>query len=306
MRRTVQTDAPKITPSKANMSATVPAAANSPAEAVAPPAASDRAPTRPEANSSADTGALPAVNGPPPKSCIEQMISVFEFDSTSPKYDNIEDLDDGRGFTAGRSGFATKDGDLLEVVEVYDRMRPNNVLSGLVPILKKLQGTASTQGLEALPAAWKVAAADPLFRQVQDQVNDKLYYTPAMKVADKLYLQSPLTKLALYHAIIQHGVGDDSDSLGGIIRAATKTAEGPPNQVGEGKCLLAFLTARREVLLNARNRESRLESVGRVNEQLRLLKEGNLQLSAPLTLNPYGTELTVNCRAPSSAVMHNR
>jgi hypothetical protein len=67
-----------------------------------------------------------------------------------------------------------------------------------------------------------------------------------------------------------------------------------------------FLTARREVLLNARNRESRLESVGRVNEQLRLLKEGNLQLSAPLTLNPYGTELTVNCRAPSSAVMHNR
>ena len=96
-------------------------------------------------------------------------------------------------------------------------------------------------------------------------------------------------------------MGDDPDSFDGLIGAATGAAHGPPNQSGEDKWLMAFLTARKEVLLNARDPETRAswqESVGRVNEQLRLLKEGNLQLSQPLVLNPYGAEFTVNCSNP--------
>jgi chitosanase len=231
------------------------------------------------------------------------MIDIFENESISPKYDYIENLNDGRGYTAGRDGFSTADGDLLEVVEAYDDMRRNNVLVGFVPILKEVQGTASSYGLEDLPAAWKEAASDPLFRQAQDQVSDKLYYSPAMRTADDLHLQSPLAKFALYDAIIQHGAGDDPDSLGGIIRAATEDVGGPPDKAGEEKWLMAFLTARKAVLLNAADPETRAawrESVGRVDEQLRLLKAGNLQLSSPLKLNPYGTEFTVNCAASLS------
>jgi len=241
----------------------------------------------------------PSVDTWPPalKSCAEQMISVFENESTSLQYDYVENLHDGRGYTAGRDGFATGDGDLLQVVEVYSGMRPNNVLSGFVPLLKEAQGTASTQGLEALPAA-KKAASDPLFRQAQDQVSDKL---PTVKAANDLHLQSPLAKFALYDAIIQHGTDDDSDSLGAIIRAATSAASGPPDKVGEEKWLAAFLTARKKILLNAADPETRAawrKSVGRVNEQLRLLKERNPQLSSPLTLDPYGTKFTVNCATP--------
>jgi chitosanase len=247
----------------------------------------------------------PSADGLPPafKSCADQMISIFENNSTSPKYDSIESLDDDRGYTAGRSGFASSDGDLLQVIELYDTMRPNNVLSHFVPNLRSVLGTASIQGLEALPAAWKNAAFDPLFRQAQDQVSDELYYTPAMNAANVLHLQSPLAKFALYDAVIQHGVGSDSDSFGGIIRAATRDAEGLPSQVGEEKWLTAFLMARKHVLMNAADPETRIVwqgSVSRVNEQLRLLKEGNLQLSPPLTLNPYGTEFTVNCTTSSS------
>jgi len=238
------------------------------------------------------------------RSCIEQMISIFEYESKVQKYDIVEDLDDGRGYTAGRSGFSTKDGDLLQVVQVYDRMRPNNVLSGFIPVLKQKQGTASTEGLEGLPAAWKEAATDPLFRQAQDQLNDELYYSPAMRVAGALGLRSPLAKFSVYDAIVQHGFGEDSDSLGGIVQAATSSAHGTPDQVGEEKWLMAFLTTRKEVLLNARDPTTRAgwrASIGRVDEQLRLLKEGNLQLSPPLRLNPYGTEFTVKCANRSSA-----
>jgi hypothetical protein len=97
------------------------------------------------------------------KSCAEQIISVFENESISLKYYYIENLRDGHGYTAGRAGFVTRDGDLLQVVEVYRGIRPNNVLSSFLPILQKVRGTASTKGLGALPAAWKKAASDPLF-----------------------------------------------------------------------------------------------------------------------------------------------
>lgn len=247
----------------------------------------------------------PAVETLPPalKSCAEQMISVFENESTSLRYDYVENLHDGRGYTAGRDGFASGDGDLLQVVEVYDDLRPDNILRGFVPLLKQVQGSASTHGLGALPAAWRKAASDPLFRQAQDQVSDKLYYIPAMKTARELHLQSPLSKFALYDAIIQHGTDQDSDSLGAIIRAANRDAGGPPDKAGEEKWLMAFLTARKEILMNAADPETRAawrKSVGRVNEQVRLLKERNLQLSSPLTLDPYGTKFTVNCAATSS------
>jgi chitosanase len=82
----------------------------------------------------AETSATdPSADTLPPalKSCAEQMISVFENESTSLRYDYIENLHDGRGYTAGSDGFETRDSDLLQVVEIYDGMRPNNVLSGL-------------------------------------------------------------------------------------------------------------------------------------------------------------------------------
>jgi chitosanase len=247
---------------------------------------------------------LPAATLPPAlKSCAEQMISVFENESTSLRYDYVENLHDGRGYTAGRDGFASGDGDLLQVIEVYDDLQPNNILSDFVPLLKQVQGTASTHGLGALPAAWKKAASDPLFRQAQDQVSDKLYYIPAMKAASDLHLQSPLAKFALYDAVIQHGTDEDSDSFGAIIRAANRAAGGSPDKVGEEKWLMAFLSARKEILLNAADPDTRAtwrKSVGRVNEQIRLLREGNLQLSSPLTLDPYGTKFTIDCAAPLS------
>ena len=125
-----------------------------------------------------------------------------------------------------------------------------------------------------------------------------------MTVAGALGLRSPLAKFSVYDAIVQHGFGEDSDSLGGIVQAATSSAHGTPDQVGEEKWLMAFLTTRKEVLLNARDPTTRAgwrASIGRVDEQLRLLKEGNLQLSSPLKLNPYGTEFTVKCANRSSA-----
>jgi chitosanase len=79
-----------------------------------------------------------------------------------------------------------------------------------------------------------------------------------MRELNALHLRSPLAKVALYDAMLQHGLGEDSESFGGIIRAATLAAQGPPSQAGEQKWLKAFLTARKEVLLNPRDPENRV------------------------------------------------
>src|SRR5579862_8416717 len=42
----------------------------------------------------------------------DQIISVFENDTIELQYGYTEELDDGRGLTAGRAGFTTATGDL--------------------------------------------------------------------------------------------------------------------------------------------------------------------------------------------------
>src|SRR6185437_9800653 len=54
---------------------------------------------------------------------IEQLTTVFENSTTTFRYDYVEDLGDGRGYTAGRVGFCTGTGDLLDVVERYTEAR---------------------------------------------------------------------------------------------------------------------------------------------------------------------------------------
>lgn len=59
----------------------------------------------------------------------DKVISVFENEDTSLRYGYIENLDDGRGYTAGRAGFTTANGDLLHVIKTYTSLEPNNPLT---------------------------------------------------------------------------------------------------------------------------------------------------------------------------------
>ncbi|ARX88391.1 hypothetical protein SMD44_07878 [Streptomyces alboflavus] len=56
----------------------------------------------------------------------DQLVSVFENGTTKIQYGYAENLDDGRGVTAGRAGFTTDDGDALEVVRAYTDKKPDN------------------------------------------------------------------------------------------------------------------------------------------------------------------------------------
>lgn len=224
----------------------------------------------------------------------DQIISIFENNTPELQYGYAEVLDDGRGITAGRAGFTSATGDMLEVIQRYSRLRPDNILVPFLPRLQQLAASedGSIEGLQGLPQRWADASQNPVFRQVQDDVVDELYFQPAMERAAELGAQMPLTLLALYDAIIQHGEGDDGDGLPAMIARTTAKVNGIPAEgVDERRWLKTFLKIRKQVLRHPANLETEdewSESTGRVDSLMKLLKQGNTDLHPPIRISTWG------------------
>lgn len=229
----------------------------------------------------------------------EQITSVFENDTIELQYAYIENINDGRGYTAGRAGFTSATGDLLEVVERYTTAVPGNGLAVFLPTLRQRAASNSDDvtGLGGLPAAWVAAAADPIFRSTQDAVSDENYYLPAVEHGRELGLKTALAIAALYDASIQHGDGDDPDGVPAMIARTNARAGGSPaTGVDERIWLAAFLDVRRETLAFANDpdtREAWAQVVERVDPFREQLSAGNLGLDGPIEINTADHQATI-------------
>lgn len=229
----------------------------------------------------------------------DQIVSVFENDTIEIQYAYIANINDGRGFTAGRAGFTTATGDFLEVVEHYATAVPGNGLAKYLPRLRELAAADSdaTDGLDGIEAAWAAAANDARFRAAQDEVVDIEYYNPAVERWRDLGCTTALSLAAIYDTIIQHGEGDDPDGLPAIIGRASAAARGTPaTGVSEERWLSAFLDARRATLAFAANPETReawAESVDRVEPFRDLLRLRNFDLDGPIEIDTKDHQATI-------------
>ncbi|MCI3205965.1 MULTISPECIES: chitosanase [Pandoraea] len=222
----------------------------------------------------------------------DSLVSIFENLTLKIRYEYIQNLNDGRGFTAGRAGFTSGTDDLLQVVQEYTARKPGNALAPYLPALRAVNGTDSTAGLGGFPEAWRAAATDPQMIAAQDAVNDQLYRVPSRKLANKLGLVLPLSRAALYEAGIQHGYGDDPDSVKQIAaRATAQVGSTPAAGADEKTWLLTFLEMRRDDLLAPANTSSAEEwrkSVGRADAMITLFQTGNFDLTQPITVSVFG------------------
>ncbi len=229
----------------------------------------------------------------------DQFISVFENSTIVIQYAYVENINDGRGFTAGRAGFTTATGDALLVVERYTAAVPGNELAVFLPRLRVLAAAndPSTAGLDGYPAAWMHSADDPQFRAAQDSVSDEQYYQPAVVRWRDLGLQTALSLAELYDAIIQHGEGDDPDGLPALIDRANARAGGTPNTgIAEATWISAFLDVRRATLEFATDpatREGWAASVDRVDAMRAILNDGNFNLDGPIIINTPDQQATI-------------
>ncbi|MFJ4093105.1 chitosanase [Kitasatospora sp. NPDC089913] len=233
------------------------------------------------------------LDDPHKKDIAMQLVSSAENSSLDWKsqYKYIEDIKDGRGYTAGIIGFCSGTGDMLDLVEHYTDLKPGNILAKYLPALRKVNGTESHSGLgSAFEKDWATAAKDSVFQQAQNDERDRVYFNPAVNQAKADGLRA-LGQFAYYDAIVMHGPGDSTDSFGGIRKAAMKKAKTPAQGGDEATYLKAFLAARKTVMLKeeAHSDTSRVDT-----EQTVFLNAKNFDLNPPLKWKVYGDSYTIN------------
>ncbi|WP_406456560.1 chitosanase [Streptomyces sp. NBC_00876] len=231
--------------------------------------------------------AATGLDDPAKKEIAMQLVSSAENSSLNWKaqYKYIEDIGDGRGYTAGIIGFCSGTGDMLDLVELYTSREPGNALAKYLPALRDVDGTDSHDGLDpGFTAAWEKAAADPAFKQAQNDERDRVYFDPAVSRGKSDGLGT-LGQFAYYDAIVMHGNGGDSTSFGSIRKRALAKAKPPAQGGNEVTYLNAFLDAR----VWAMQQEEAHSDTSRVDTAQRVfLRNGNLNLDPPLDWKVYG------------------
>ncbi|THA67170.1 chitosanase [Streptomyces sp. A0958] len=201
------------------------------------------------------------------------------------QYATIEDSGDGTGYAAGIVGFCSGTHDMLTFVEAYTKDHPDSPLAPFVPALRKVDGTGSHEGLDpGFTGAWKKAAEDPAFREAQDEVRDKQYFEPAVRLA-KLDGLGTLGQFIYFDAMVLQGPGHEADSFYGIRKAALAEADTVAEGGDESAYLDIFLDSARAVMKSKKNQHdtSRIDTTQRV-----FLEDENLDLEPPLTWKMYG------------------
>ncbi|MER5180775.1 chitosanase [Streptomyces sp. NPDC002896] len=206
------------------------------------------------------------------------------------QYDYIEDIGDGRGYTAGVIGFTTGTHDLLTLVERYTKSHPDNGLARYLPALRKVDGTGSHKGLDpGFPEAWVKEAQKAEFRKAQEDFRDEIYFDPAVRLA-KLDGLGTLGQFIYYDAMVLHGPGTGPRGFYGLREAAMAEADTPAEGGKEKAYLDIFLDVRRKAMRYKKpDRDtSRIDTA-----QRRFLYDGNLDLHTPLVWQVYGETFRV-------------
>ena len=237
--------------------------------------------------------AATGLDDPAKKEIAMKIVSSAENSSLDWKaqYKYIEDIGDGRGYTAGIIGFCSGTGDMLDLVELYADRKPGNVLAKYLPALREVDGTDSHAGLDPnYTTDWKTAANDSAFKTAQNDERDRVYFNPSV-AQGKSDGVGTLGQFIYYDAIVMHGDGNDSTSFRNIRKRALTNAK-PPSQGGNQTTWLnAFLDAR----VWAMKQEEAHSDTSRVDTAQRVfLRNGNLNLDTPLDWKVYGDSFHIS------------
>ncbi|MBA2951032.1 chitosanase [Streptomyces himalayensis] len=234
----------------------------------------------------------PGLAAPEKKELAQQIVASAENSTLDwrGQYDYIEDIGDGRGYTAGIIGFTTGTHDLLTLVERYTKSHPDNGLARYLPALRKVDGTGSHKGLDpGFTEDWVQEAQKDEFREAQDTHRDEIYFEPAVRLA-KLDGLGTLGQFIYYDAMVLHGPGTGPRGFYGLREAAMAEADTPAEGGKEKAYLDIFLDVRRKAMKHEKpDRDtSRIDTA-----QRRFLYNANFELDTPLVWQVYGETFRV-------------
>lgn len=222
------------------------------------------------------------------------ITSTFENSTTTLQYGYAENINDGRGITAGRAGFTSGTGDMLIVIERYTVIKPDNLLAAYISPFAVIKGE-STEGLAGLEAAWQKEALDPRFRGVQDEVVDELYFKPTYAMAQKYGIRTALGQAMVWDNCILTGCDYSGNSTGNTLEK-TKRAADKDAQHNEAEWLDIFLTKALNEMLYYNEDGATLDpqaSRSRIAAWRSLLQLKKFNLQPPLNWKAYGSTCVI-------------
>jgi chitosanase len=253
-----------------------------------PPTTSPTTPPPTTAPTTPPPSAGTPLDNPVKKDVAMQIVSAAENSSLDwrGQFSYIEDIRDGRGYTAGIIGFCSGTSDMLALVEAYTRTKPGNVLAKYLPALRNVNGSDSHAGLDPnYTTDWKTAAADPVFRAAQESERDRVYFNPSVRDGKADGVRA-LGQFAYYDAAVMHGYG----GMRSIRTQALKQAK-PPSQGGDETAWLRAFMEERKIEMK---KEAAHDNTTRVDTaQLVFLNAGNLDLNTPLSFKVYGQSFRI-------------
>ena len=182
--------------------------------------------------------AAPAAKGlddPAKKEIAMKLVSSAENSSLDWKaqYKYIEDIGDGRGYTAGIIGFCSGTGDMLDLVELYTAAQAGQrARRSTCPRCERSTAPTRTRAsTRTSPRTGARPPRTPAFQPAQNDERDRVYFDPAVRQGKTDGLGA-LGQFAYYDAIVMHGDGTDPTSFGSIRKRALAKAK-PPAQGGD-------------------------------------------------------------------------
>ena len=235
-----------------------------------------------------------------------EMTSTAENSTTdwTTAYDYIEDIGDKRGYTAGIVGFVSSSGDMLQLVQLYTTRKPGNPLAAYIGGLQQCvtvgygdgaSNAATTHLGAAFKTAWATAAnTDPVFRECQRDLRKSMYWDDCLTqaLADGV---GPLGLCIHYDILVNHGVGNDSESYGGIIAAARASSSKAPSKGGSEAAYLTKLCDLRDAVLVG---WGDYQADGRSSMFRPLITASKFDLTGTINWSVYGDAYSFNRPTP--------
>ena len=202
------------------------------------------------------------------------------------QYRYIQDIHDGRGYTAGIIGFCSGTGDMLEVVQAYTRARRHNPLARFIPALKRVNGSASHAGLgrSSSPPGGAPRSGPPSAAR-----------RTASATASTSSPRSPSRRPTGCSRSASSPTTTPPSCTASTACAASASGRSPaPRPRRQAATSAAYLEAFLDERVVEMRKEAAHEDVSRIETaQRRFLREGNLDLALPLRWAVYGDDYSI-------------